>query len=97
MKRKLMREFADYLTKTRRRFNMDRSDHCVAAHAVMFTKGVASVPHSTASDLDRIFDIGYKNAFDIYTGYHVTSRKDWATILRRFAKTGVLTPSAPTP
>lgn len=91
MKRKALREFADYLENTRGPFNILNNEHCIAAYASKWFKE----PLNGWYVLDR-FEVSREVVFDLYTGSNTNAfmhnvritRKVAANALRRLARTG---------
>lgn len=95
MKRKKLLQFADWLEKSRRPFDITSTCRCVAYQAGVFTGDTmygGSHP-SRPADLVHIFNMSYYNAAVIYSGFNwgrarSITRKVAANMIRKLARTG---------
>lgn len=101
MKRKLLRDFADWLEKSRRPFNLGDPGRCIAPAVRRFLErkhpGIAAkvVQHGYTGTLrlSKVFDMTYDQAREVYApqcveDYDKVTRKVAAATLRRLANTG---------
>lgn len=102
MKVRKLREFANWLANSRRKFNMSNNCECVAGQAAHFFGGkFGDRTDADEHTLRRAFDLTPKQAADVYVGYSVErhfdprestfvnpSRLVAVEVLRFLAKTG---------
>lgn len=95
MKRKKLLQFADWLEKSRRPFDIASTCRCVAYHAGVFDGDTmyGGCRPSRHIDLVHIFDMSHHNAEVVYSGFNwgrarSITRKVAANMIRKLARTG---------
>lgn len=87
MKRKYIRELADFIEKGRGPIDMADSTKCLAAQVLRFN-GARKVHFTTSHDIGHALGVGPDTAHEMYAAWHIATRKVLAAALRYMARTG---------